>query len=88
MQSQLKEKIPEKVGKLWCRVRFNRIPEKILEKLLGNFETQSSQIQQSSGKNLGGAGIKSSQVVQCFKNDYGESVASLGTKSSQVYYKT
>ena len=43
---KIAEKVPEKVGRHWCRVRsgFNRIPEKNLEKVLGGFGVVSGQI--------------------------------------------
>ena len=45
-------KVPEKVGRHWCRVKsgFNRIPGKILEKVLGGFGAVSGQVQQVSEK--------------------------------------
>ena len=54
---------------------------------MGGFSTKPNQIHQNSGKNLGGAGIKARQVVQCSRKKYGENVASLDTKPNQVYYK-
>ena len=50
------------------QVRFNRVPEKVLEKVPGGFGAEPGQVQQGSGEGsgegLGGFGAKPGQVQQ------------------------
>ena len=49
-------------GRLWCgAIRFNRVPEKVPEKVPGGFG-EPGQVQQGSGEGLGGFGAEPGQV--------------------------
>ena len=70
MQSQVRFNSSEKVWEALVRspVGFNRVPEKVLEKVPGGFGAEPGQVQQGSGEGsgegLGGSGAESGQVQQ------------------------
>ena len=64
---------PGQAQKVWealvqSQVRFNRVPEKVPEKVLGRFGAEPGQVQQGSGEGsgegVGGFGAEPGQVQQ------------------------
>ena len=65
-----RRRVPEKVRVAQSQVRFNRVPEKVQEKVPGGFGAEPGQVQQGSGEGsgegLGGFGAEPGQVQQGF----------------------
>ena len=72
-------------------VRFNRVPKKVPEKLLGGFGAEPGQVQQGSGEGsregLGGFGAEPGEVQQGSGEGSGEGLEALVHRSGSTGFR-